>query len=795
MKIANFDEVVAKLRPFLGQYLEEHGYDTSKNFSCFMHEDKHPSCSINGNGRETYHCFQCNSSGNIFDAAHILDNLPLAGKAFITDNLLVLAKKYNIEVNIGELTEEEIYELDTYRAYKVASQLITRTERTTSYANDRGLQEDVMRAYCVGGITSFSDFRNSLKQYEFSAKFLDDIDLGRKDIFNEDSLIFTIHDEVGRPVGFAARNLNYDGKEENGSKYINQKTTGLKCNIYQKGRRLYGLHKADPAKPLYIFEGYVDVLTASTLGVNCCAIGGTALTNDHLMTLRENNFYDIILVLDSDSAGQKRTQEILDNKLANIKDIKIRVLSLPENTKDPDEFLLKYGVDAFNNLTKWSAFEWRLNRIPEDADSEEVCNQMISFIVNETNHITQEQMCRTLHQRTGFSLSAIQSELKRRLSLKDADQAQSKELVIKKLVYDFQRHPENAEILLLNAQQSLRNLNLTYNTDSYSFESCVSDILTQKSSEEAGDEKFCGFTLGKDLAGLQNALPGQWKKDVLLLFGGRANAGKSALLSKLAYSIASNPIENDAIVIYHSIDDTKEQMLPRFVSIADGSKQLELNHIMFPKYYSKSIPDLFQKRSAGYQKVSELARDKYFMLRDANHGNSLAYIESLLSRLRQDFPTKNIVYILDNLHKVPDMDKMGDDRVRWRNMSQTVKGLATAYHVCFASTVEYTKLPFGTRPTDDNIAETVQLQYDANLIVHLWNELHELRDRATLFHVDSQGNKLPRLELLVGKSKITAFKGSIFLDFFPACSDFTAVLEGHLPQQYSINKSSGMNIL
>src|SRR4030042_5877563 len=126
MRVRNFDEVISKLQLHLNDYLEEKGYKTSGLFKCINpeHKDEHPSCNTMGGDRTQFHCFSCNCSGGLFKAAHFLEGKPLAGKAFIIDTLLPLAAKYNIEVESTPLTEDEIYELDTYRIYQLASEYI-----------------------------------------------------------------------------------------------------------------------------------------------------------------------------------------------------------------------------------------------------------------------------------------------------------------------------------------------------------------------------------------------------------------------------------------------------------------------------------------------------------------------------------------------------------------------------------------------------------------------------------------------------------------------------------------------
>ena len=70
-------------------------------------------------------------------------------------------------------------------------------------------------------------------------------------------------------------------------------------------------------------EGYTDVIVAHQYGFNnAVAVLGTALGEPHIRLLRR--FADrIVLVLDGDEAGQKRTNEVLELFVAEQVDLRI----------------------------------------------------------------------------------------------------------------------------------------------------------------------------------------------------------------------------------------------------------------------------------------------------------------------------------------------------------------------------------------------------------------------------------------------------------------------------------------
>jgi len=793
VNIKNYDEVVEQLRAYLPKYLQEHGIDTDNHFRCIdpQHNDKTPSSTISGDGNgEIFHCFGCGVAGNIFTAAHFLEGKPLVGQEYITETLIPLAEKYGIPVDGTPLTEEQVYELDTYRAYRTAAEFITHGVKSKQFnkaVKERSWSKKTCEELGIGCVPDYAAFRNHLKARGFAASFLDDVDLSRREIFGEDCLIFSIRDERGRPVGFASRNLKFNGDKQNGSKYVNQKHTGVKCNIYRKSERLFGLDRVlktrtKRTKSVYVFEGYSDVATAIENGINnATACGGTALTEEQVQLLKSHGFYGIILCLDGDQAGQERTAKLLDTVLAGHKDLSVEVVMIPDQM-DPDEFIRAHGANKFKRLKKWSAFEWRLAQFSDDEEGDTVAKAMIPLIVNETSYIEQEKQCRVLARATGVSLKAIQAELNRLQNQRDAEKSRERQSIIDAMSLTIKKDPDNLEFAIQQAQTELFDLNRKYDEDSFSEEATMARLDRQKNYEEAKDGSFSGYILGPDLQEMQDALCGEWKKDVWFCFAGKANCGKTSLMCKLTYEIARHD-ENDALVIYHTIDDTTEQILPKFICIAEGSKKLNLNQVMDPNYHATSIADeaerqsMFDRREAGYSVVRELIRKGRIIIKDANDGASIAYANQVIRYYKERYPDRNIVYVLDNFHKLQDFKALGrgDERVRFKQMSQVMKDLATRWHICIFATVEYKKVEQGKRGTNADIGETGQIEYDANFVMHIYNEMHEMGDQAGLFHVDNQDGELKKLPVIegdVGKNKITAFKNKLYFSFWPASSDF-----------------------
>ena len=135
MRVRNYQEAVDALYPKLEEYLVEHEIYPNKGlFSCLSpdHEDSNPSCGL-VSSKEAWHCFGCQTSGTIFNAAAALEGFPAQGRGFIEETLPYLANKYGVELKVEPLTEEELYEIETFRAYRVASEFIVGGKPTERY--------------------------------------------------------------------------------------------------------------------------------------------------------------------------------------------------------------------------------------------------------------------------------------------------------------------------------------------------------------------------------------------------------------------------------------------------------------------------------------------------------------------------------------------------------------------------------------------------------------------------------------------------------------------------------------
>ena len=830
--IDSFNGKLVELRCKLPDYLLEKGLDISngKKICCINpdHNDKNPSMSSyeTDDGFPVVHCFGCGAHYDIFNVANIFDNRPIVGPGFFHDNVRFLAEKYKIDIPMRQLSEEEIYEMNTYNAYSLAAEYISHCEFSALHKEElakRKWDEKFIRSLQIGCCDDYQKFRSYMKGHGYSAKFLDEIDLNNEGIFNPNSLIFTIHDEKGNPVGFGARNLRFDGMKDesnrliNGPKFRNSKTTNVKCNIYRKSERLYLLHKIK-ALPVYIFEGYGDVITAKQAGLeNVCGIGSLELNEHHLNTLRKRGFYDIVICLDSDESGIRKAKILLDEILKSIHDLRIRFIFLPpieieENgiktlkKVDPDIFIRENGLPAFLALTKQDPFSWRLQEFQsqDDMDPETICMAMIPIVACEPSAIKRDKMIKELSEYTGYAERIINEEIQKLYNTDEARIQQARSAVMDDVINKIRSRKDSPEILLQRAIDDLYNIEKEHTSGKVDKNALLSDMLAIKQYGESKDYHQ-SINLGPNFRDLQNALSGDLRQKFIMI-GGTANTGKTSLLVNLAWAMAT--YNDDLLPIFLTIDDSGKELTPRFITHDIAKRAIETNNtdmfdvieidksariVMYENEFEYEA--IMQERENSWTNLMQLFNNDKLVIVDSEKGKSIDFINYMVKTLSEKFPDKRVMMFVDNFHLVS-IGGYDEGRGKYKALSSGMKDICKKYDATIICTVEYTKIPKGQKPSNNNIAESVALEYDSNCIIHLYSHMHDFLEESDCYFTSGNDcKKYPIIEMIVGKNKISSFKGSLWAKFYPEKVFFTGMSSSMVKNTRDANKMAAMGAI
>ena len=308
---------------------------------CPFHADNHASMSVSPR-LDMFQCFSCKKAGNVFKFISLIENISY-GEA-----IRLLAKEDGYEVNsvTRENPNRENYEVLSLAIKYYQNNLYSDLGKNAiNYLLERKIDRDTIKKFEIG----LSISKQPLTPFLLNRYNIDKlIDLGlsntdKKDIFN-DRIMIPIHDLNGNPIGFGGR--IYQTKDQ--SKYINTKATKL----FDKSNILYNYHRAHTKlskdDSIIIMEGYFDVIRASTIGINnCVAPMGTSLTKNHINILKKTT-NNIILCFDGDEAGRNATIHAIP--LLESMGMNVKIIQLEE--KDPDEFIIKRGPEAFKEKIK-----------------------------------------------------------------------------------------------------------------------------------------------------------------------------------------------------------------------------------------------------------------------------------------------------------------------------------------------------------------------------------------------------------------------------------------------------------
>ena len=378
---------------------------------CPFHEDKSPSFYVSP-AKNICKCFSCGEGGTPIHFVMKHEQLSYV------DALKYLAKKYGIEVQEIELTDEQkqvqddreaMFILNAFAQKTFTQNLFENEEGQSvglSYFRERGFREDIIRKFQLGYALELRDaFTQAALKSGYKKNYLEKTGLtivGNNDYLSDrfrGRVIFPVHTLSGKLVAFGGRILK---KEEKTAKYVNSPES----DIYHKSNELYGVYFARQAivkqDRCFLVEGYTDVISMHQAGIeNVVASSGTALTTGQIRLIRRftNN---VTVLYDGDSAGIKAAVRGIDLLLEA--GLNIKIVLLPEGEdpegEDPDSFARKQSSSEFHtyiseNETDFVRFKAGL--LIKDAGNDPVKKAHIITEIVDTIALIPEEIIRLVY--------------------------------------------------------------------------------------------------------------------------------------------------------------------------------------------------------------------------------------------------------------------------------------------------------------------------------------------------------------------------------------------------------------
>lgn len=417
----------------VGQYVQLK--KSGKNYVglCPFHNEKTPSFSV-AEDKQIFHCFGCGKGGNVFSFIQEIEGLHFPEAVERVADLSSIEVSFNLSnqpqtLSPRVLEEHQLIEVhektaDLYHHILMNTQI---GEKALSYLKDRGLSEEAIKTFKIG----FAPVDRTLL-YKILEKenFSEDILKKSGLLFQLDNgnwldrfyqrIMFPITNFQGKTIGFSGRILEeetFDSSDQ--PKYLNSPETEL----FNKRFILFNFHQARSEirkkNEVILFEGFMDVISAWMSGVkNGVASMGTSLTVEQINAI-EKVSEEVLICYDGDNAGVEATSRAVD-LISSQSTMNIQIVSIPDK-QDPDDYRVKYGNDALNELIKTSrdtVFQFKKEYLKRDkniqleTDKLLYIDELLTELVKISSMVEVDSALSQLSLEFSISKETLQAELR-----------------------------------------------------------------------------------------------------------------------------------------------------------------------------------------------------------------------------------------------------------------------------------------------------------------------------------------------------------------------------------------------
>lgn len=459
----------------IGSYVTLRRAGSNYTGLCPFHSERTPSFTVFPD-TQSFFCFGCEAGGDAFTFVMRSENLEYP------EAVEFLAKRAGIQIPETHEDNDQPRGISRARAYELnrAAARFYRDclfdpaigEAGMNYLRDtRGLDTAVIRHFGLGyAPNEFGVLLPHLKSLGFTEEEMRQCFLcgrsqsGRYYDYFRGRVMFPVINTAGEVVAFSGRDVTGTSK----AKYLNSSDTP----VFQKRKNLFALNfaKAHCAEQMILCEGNMDVVSMHAAGFeNAVASLGTALTDEQARIMARYT-KQVIIAYDGDSAGQRAAGRAMDI-FARV-GLDVRVLRITD-AKDPDEYIRKFGTDAFARLLKGSStgFSYRLDgvlnryNIKEPEDRIKAAAELCGMVARVWSSAEREVYLQAVSERLGLPIDSLRRDVERAQARiqRDRHQSEARAARMSALALDDRVNPEAAgNIRAAAAEDTVLGLMLLY---------------------------------------------------------------------------------------------------------------------------------------------------------------------------------------------------------------------------------------------------------------------------------------------------------------------------------------------
>lgn len=416
----------------IGQYVQLK--KSGKNYMglCPFHEERSPSFSV-AEDKQIFHCFGCGKGGTVFNFLQEIEGIsfPESVKRVADLEHLSVDFDWSEPREVADTPENQqrrsLLQLHS-KAAELYHHILVNTkigEPALNYLLERGLTQELIETFQIGFAPQRRDF---LSQF-FKNEQLDETLFEPSGLFVQrdngtfldrfyQRIMFPINDPQGNVIAFSGRLLKTaDFLGDEMPKYLNSPETTL----FNKRETLFNFDKARKEirkeNTVLLFEGFMDVIAAWQSGVKSgVASMGTSLTNEQIRRL-ERVAKEVVICYDGDNAGVQATNRAIQLLQEN-SHFDLSIVSIPEKL-DPDEYVRKYGAEAFQNLAnhgRETVFSFKMNyhRLTRNMNNEkeqlDYVNELLRELTNVQSPLERDRYLNQIAQEFQLSVHSLEEQ-------------------------------------------------------------------------------------------------------------------------------------------------------------------------------------------------------------------------------------------------------------------------------------------------------------------------------------------------------------------------------------------------
>lgn len=349
-------------------YVELKRSGSTYSCRCPFHSERTPSFHVYPD-TQSFFCFGCQVGGDVVTFIKNIENLDYMEAVRFLAQRAGMPMPEDRGDNGSARLRQRLFEMNRAAGSYFHRQLFTPEGKAgLDYLTGRGLTMHTIKRFGLGfAVDDYHNLHYYMKSQGFTEEELERGALLARNnnrVYDKfrNRVMFPIFDTRGNVIAFGGRALSPDAP----AKYLNSDETF----VFQKRDTLFALNYAKNSKAEYFIlcEGYMDVIAMHQAGFDSAvATLGTAITPAQARLIGRMGKKEVILSYDSDGPGQKAASKGIN--LLTEAGVKARVLSI-QGAKDPDEFIQKYGGEAFAHLLESSggAIDFELGKLSAGLD-------------------------------------------------------------------------------------------------------------------------------------------------------------------------------------------------------------------------------------------------------------------------------------------------------------------------------------------------------------------------------------------------------------------------------------------